>query len=237
MSGGQARGPEGRAGRLEAAIFDLDGLLVDSEPLWHEAEVMVYEPLGVPVGEIATRQTKGVAAAEVAEHWFSRFPWSGPSVDEVAAKVADTVEELVVDRGELRPGAMTAVGDCRRRDLPLGLASSSRLSYLEVVLGHFDLADAFDVVHSAQDEPFGKPHPGVFLTTAGLLGVAPLRCLVLEDSPAGVLAAKAARMVCLAVPAPEDREQPATALADVVLGSLAELDPAAWGRLEAAAGG
>jgi sugar-phosphatase len=86
------------------------------------------------------------------------------------------------------------------------------------------LADAFPVICSAEDEEYGKPNPAVFLTAAKALGVAPDRCCVFEDAPAGVLAAKAGRMVCVAVPEAADRSLPEIQLADIVVDSLEELD-------------
>lgn len=213
------------------AIFDLDGLLIDSEPLWHDAEAQVLGSLGVPITEVGTRQTKGMVVEEVTRHWHERFAWSGPSPEEVAGDVVERVEQLVVTRGRLRPGAMEAVDACRRRGLRLALASSSHYRYIEVALGHFDLNGLFEVVRSAEEEPHGKPHPGVFLSTARQLGCAPPSCIVFEDAPAGVIAAKAARMRCVAVPDPEDRANPAIALADVVLESLRGVDEAMWQRL------
>ncbi len=100
----------------------------------------------------------------------------------------------------------------------------------------FGLAADFAFAHSAEDEPYGKPHPAVFLTTARRLGVAPDRCLVWEDAPAGVLAAKAARMTCVAVPSPDERGNPVFGIADAVLSSLEEADEVLWQRLLAAVG-
>jgi sugar-phosphatase len=96
------------------------------------------------------------------------------------------------------------------------------------------LAKEFSVVHSAEEEPYGKPHPGVYLGAAAKLGVDPTRCLAWEDAGAGVLAAKAARMVCVAVPEPAERSRPAFVIADAVLGSLAEVDDTLYERLVSA---
>jgi beta-phosphoglucomutase-like phosphatase (HAD superfamily) len=93
------------------------------------------------------------------------------------------------------------------------------------MLDHFNLRDRFQSLHSAEFEPYGKPHPAVFLSAAASLDVAPYDCLVIEDSSAGVLAAKAGSMTVVAVPTPEDRALPAFALADVVLDSLEQLSP------------
>ncbi len=190
--------------------------------------------LGVPLAKVGTRQTKGMVVEEVTRYWHERFPWAGPSTDEVAIRVIGTVETLMVERGRLQPGALAALDDCRRRGLLLALASSSHNRYIDLALDHFGLDGRFDVVRSAQDEAFGKPHPAVFLSAAADLGVAPRSCLVLEDAPAGVIAAKAARMSCIAVPDPDERAKPAIALADVVLSSLEELAEPVWAELGAA---
>lgn len=215
-----------------ASIFDMDGLLVDSEPLWQRAEVTVLGALGVPLTATATRSTKGMFVGEVTRYWHQRFPWTGPSTDEVAEQIVDEVMALVVAEGMLCPGVHQAIGGARRRGLTLAIASSSAYRLIRLVLDHFSLAGEFALLHSAEDEPYGKPHPGVFLTAADRLSVPPERCLVWEDAPAGVLAAKAARMTCVAVPDPDDRHRPEIALADAILTSLEEADDALWLRLE-----
>jgi sugar-phosphatase len=116
----------------------------------------------------------------------------------------------------------------------MAVASSSEHRLISLVLARFDLARRFAFAHSAQDEEYGKPHPAVFLTAANRLDVVPDRCIVWEDAPAGVLAAKAARMVCVAVPESTTRAHPYFATADAVLGSLEEADDALFERLVAA---
>lgn len=212
----------------------MDGLLVDSERLWHEAEVDLLGALGVPLVASSCRQTKGMFVREVTRYWHERFPWSAPGTDEVAVRIVDRVMALVTEKGTLQPGARAAVDLCRRRGLAMAIASSSEHRLIRLALDRFDLAGEFDVVHSAEDEPFGKPHPAVFLTAARRLGVAPDRCLVWEDAPAGVLAAKAARMACIAVPEEAERDRPAFAIADAVLDTLEKADDALLDRVERA---
>jgi sugar-phosphatase len=216
-----------------AAIFDMDGLLVDSEPLWHEAEIEVLGDLGVPLGIQACRQTKGMFVNEAIAHWYDRYPWDGPDIDTVADLVVERVCGLVVARGTLQPGVGSTIELCRRHGLAMAVASSCQYRVIELVLEHFDLARHFLFAHSAEDEAFGKPHPAVFLTAASKLGVEPTACLVFEDAPAGVLAAKAACMRVIAVPEASERRLPAFAIADAVLGSLEEVDEALFERLEA----
>ncbi len=200
----------------------MDGLLIDSEILWHQAEVEIFGALGVPLLATSTRSTKGVFINDVVAYWYSRYPWNGPSVDDVIAKLVNRVGSLVESEGRLLPGAIRAIDLTSERG-PVALASSTPLALIQRSLEHFDLSDRFASVHSAEFEPYGKPHPGVFLTAATSLGVAPTRCLVFEDSTAGVIAARAASMSLVAVPTREDRGEVEYLLADLVLDSLDDL--------------
>ncbi len=216
-----------------AAIFDMDGLLVDTEPLWHDAEIEVLGALGVPIAAPDCRRTKGMFVREVTRYWHERHPWATPSTDEVARTIVDRVIELVREEGALQPGVEEAIALCRRHGLGLAVASSSEDRLISVVLERVGLTGEFSFAHSAEHEPYGKPHPAVFLATAQRLGVPPDRCVVWEDAAAGVIAAKAARMACVAVPEPAERSQPAFAIADAVLTTLEEADESLWGRLVA----
>lgn len=210
---------------VRASLFDMDGLLIDSEILWHRAEVEIFGRLGVAITDAEDRSTKGMFVAEVVEYWYERSPWTGASREVVVDRLLERVGELVEQEGRLLPGAVRAVDLASERG-PLALASSTPLPLVVRCLDHFELRKRFASLHSADVEPYGKPHPGVFLSAASALGVAPLDCLVFEDSPAGVLAAKAGRMRVVAVPASEDRANAAFSLADLVLDSLDELDEA-----------
>ena len=200
----------------------MDGLLIDSEVLWHQAEVEIFGALGVDLGVATNRSTKGLFVDEVVEYWYARHPWSGPTTSEVVAMLLACVGDLVEAKGRLLPGAVRAIELTSARG-PVALASSTPLFLIERCLTHFGLTDRFVSLHSAEFEPFGKPHPGVFLTAAAALAVAPDRCLVFEDSSAGVLAAKAGRMTVVAVPTAADRVLAAFSLADLVLDSLEDL--------------
>jgi mannitol-1-/sugar-/sorbitol-6-/2-deoxyglucose-6-phosphatase len=207
---------------IAATLFDMDGLLIDSEVLWHKAEVEIFGSLGVPVFESATRSTKGVFVNEVVDDWYARFPWSGPSASEIVDVLLERVGSLVESEGRLLPGAIRAIELTSERGL-VALASSTPLALIHRCLEHFDLSDRFVSVHSAEFEPYGKPHPGVFLTAASSLGVEPAGCLVFEDSTAGVIAARAASMSVVAVPTSEDRVEVEFLLADLVLATLEDL--------------
>jgi sugar-phosphatase len=209
---------------LEATLFDMDGLLIDSEILWHKAELEIFGRLGVPISASDDRSTKGLFVDEVVDYWYGLYPWSGPSLSEVSEELLTRVGDLVEAEGRLMPGALRAIDLASARG-PVALASSTPVALIARCLDRFNLADRFASIHSAQFEPYGKPHPGVFLTAAASLGVRPIRCLVFEDSSAGVLGAKAASMFVVAVPTKGDRDDPVFALADLVLHSLEELSP------------
>ena len=204
----------------------MDGLLLDSEILWHEAEVEIFGELGVPLSGDDERSTKGMYVKDVAHYWYGLHPWKGPAPDVISQLLIARVGDLVETKGRLMPGARRAL-ELTGGLGPLAIASSTPFALIVRCLKHFDLLDCFDSIHSAEFEEYGKPHPGVFLSAAASLSVAPTNCLVLEDSAAGVIAAKAARMTVVAVPSLDDLAHVEFRLADLVLASLEELS-AAW---------
>jgi beta-phosphoglucomutase-like phosphatase (HAD superfamily) len=209
---------------FQAAIFDLDGLLIDSEPLWRRAEVEIFATVGLVLTDADCEVTTGLRIDEVVAFQHGVRPWHPPRLDEVAARIVDRVIELIETVGVAKPFGAHAVALCEREGLQLALASSSPERLIHAALRRLGLTGRFGLVQSAQHERWGKPHPAVFLTTAERLGVPPVACVVLEDSLNGVIAAKAARMRCLAVP---ERPDPRFVLADRVLPSLQALDRAA----------
>ncbi|HEY8545872.1 MAG TPA: hexitol phosphatase HxpB [Acidimicrobiales bacterium] len=208
---------------LDAVIFDLDGVLIDSEPFWREAETARFAEVGLHVAKEETRATMGLRIDEAVAYWYARRPWpdgDDPDHRRLVGRILDSVEELVLTRGEPLPGALDAVDVCAKRGLRLAVASSSPDRIIAASLRRLGVADRFEVVRSAEHEAHGKPHPAVFLRTAEDLGVAPTRCLVVEDSFNGMVAALAARMRCVAVP---EVPSPRFAAADRVVDAPAEL--------------
>ena len=210
--------------QILAAIFDMDGLLIDSEPLWDRAELEVMASLGVDISlRNELPDTLGLRIDMVVDLWFAQQPWAGPGRDEVTARIISRAISLVEESKPLLPGVREAVALCKAQGLKVGLASASPLHMLEKVLIMFELRDSFDALASAEKLPYSKPHPQVYLDCAAKLGVDPLNCVALEDSVNGMIASKAARMRSNVVPAEEGRHDPRFALADVKLHSLAEL--------------
>jgi HAD superfamily hydrolase (TIGR01509 family) len=211
---------------IQAVIFDMDGLLIDSEPLWRRAEKAAFKTVGFEISDEQMYELMGTKLTEVVAHWYSKYPWEGPSQKDIEALIVDKLLALVRSEGKMRPGVHHALEICKRAKLPLAIASSSTNEIINAVIDTLKIRDYFEYIYSAEHEPLGKPHPGVFITTAGLLGVSPHDILVFEDAPSGVLAAKAAKMYCIAIPDPETKNHPYIQIADLVIDSLEEFDEA-----------
>ena len=195
-----------------AVIFDLDGVLIDSEPVWEKAETEVFASVGVHLDGSDTKTTTGLRVDEVVQHWLTRRPWDvtapGASADAVAATLIDTmVAHAQSDPVEI-PGAVDAVDRLAKSGRRLAVCSSSPQRLIEASLVGLDLSDRFELVHSAEHEPAGKPHPACYLTTAAMLGVSSNACVAVEDSVNGAIAAAAAGHVVIALPAAELRTDP-----------------------------
>lgn len=206
----------------EAVVFDLDGVIVDSEQVWDEVREAYAKQAGGVYPETATREMMGMSSVEWSRYMAETLRVPG-TPEEINAAV---VERMLARYGEappLIPGAVDAVRRVAAR-WPLGIASSSNPELIEVVVRTAGLGDVFRVAVSSQEVPRGKPAPDVYLEAARRLGVDAARCGAVEDSHNGIRSAKAAGMWVVAVPNPHfPPDEEAMALADVVLGATAEL--------------
>ena len=207
-----------------AALFDMDGLLIDSEPLWDQAEMDIFSTLDVDLSRRSEMpDTLGLRIDQTVRMWYETLPWHEPSQQEVTQRIIARAMALVEETRPLLPGVERALQLCREHNLKIGLASASPLAMLERVLEIFNLRHYFDVLSSAEALPYSKPHPQVYLNAASSLAIDPLNCVTLEDSFNGMIATKAARMRSIVVPAAEHRNDPRWSLADVRLDDLTHL--------------
>ncbi|MEA9391066.1 hexitol phosphatase HxpB [Acerihabitans sp. TG2] len=207
----------------QAVIFDMDGLLIDSEPLWHQAELDVFRSLGKdPSTHGLISDTLGMRIDQVVQLWYQLSPWSGETLEAVTQRIIARAVTLVDEHRPLLPGVEQALERVKESGLKIGLASASPLFMLEKVLEMFELRHFFDHIESAEHLPYSKPHPEVYLLAAAHLDVPADRCITLEDSVNGMIATKAARMRSIVVPDAAYREDPRWVLADVKLDSLLE---------------
>jgi mannitol-1-/sugar-/sorbitol-6-/2-deoxyglucose-6-phosphatase len=217
---------------ITAVIFDLDGLLIDSEPYWRQAEIEVFGSVGLQLSETDTRQTMGLRIDDAVRHWWERDPWKGMTPEEVERATTARVAELIAAKGEPMPGALAAIELCGRLSLPAAVCSGSYAVVIEAALRRLGIESEIAVWHSAEWEPLGKPHPGSYLSTAAKLGVDPSECLAVEDSFNGAIAAKAARMRVVVVPEPSAAGSARWGFCEAVLDSLVGFDEGLLRSLE-----
>ncbi|CNI99235.1 hexitol phosphatase HxpB [Yersinia aldovae] len=209
---------------IKAAIFDMDGLLIDSEPLWTKAELEIFTSLGLDTTSRDTLpDTLGLRIDLVVKLWYQAMPWQGTSQAEVSKRIIKRAMELVEEERPILPGVEYALELCRKQGLKIGLASASPLIMQKSVLKMIGVEKYFDCLVSAEYLPHSKPHPEVYLNAAADLGIDPLHCVTLEDSVNGMIATKAARMRSIVIPAPEYRTDPRWVLSDIQLASLEQL--------------
>ncbi len=184
---------------FRAAIFDMDGLLIDSEPYWASAEREVFGSLGIEISDSMAAVTAPMTTREVSEYWFRFSPWSGPTIAEVEQAVISRVGQFIDTHGAALPGVQRALESCARLGWRIALASNSPAGLCELTLKKLGIASRFDAVVSADHVARGKPDPAIYLEAARRLGIPARQCLAFEDSVTGVRAARAAGMGVVAV--------------------------------------
>lgn len=208
--------------KIQAVIFDLDGLLIDSEIVWNGVRTEIAAQQGIAWTEADHRAVMGVSTAEWVAYMIERLELD-LSPAEVQEVVAGRMVASYRERIPFKPGAVELVHKAGEH-LPVGLASGSVRNLIDIVVAAPEFAGCFAAVVSADEVGHGKPHPDVYLETARRLGVVPKACVCLEDSGHGIDAGKAAGMRVIAVPDPHFMPEAATlAHADVVVGSLTEV--------------
>lgn len=215
---------------IEAVVFDLDGVLIDSEPVWEQVRRGLVAERGGHWASDAQRRLMGMSTPEWARY-LSEDLGVGLPPGEVAALVTDRMAARYREHIPLLPGAVEAVRRLAAR-WPLGLASSAPAVLIETVLQVAGLRPDFQVTMSTEQVPRGKPAPDIYLAVAGRLGVAAASCAAVEDSSNGLRSAAAAGLRVVAVPRPQYPPDPdALAQAGLVLPALAGLTPDAVSAL------
>ena len=209
------------APRLEAVLFDMDGVIIDSEPLWSEAErqllarrKLLYSPELKAV--LMGRDSREAVGLLIEYYNLSE------SVDDIIKERNQLIAELFREFLQPIPHAVDLIRSARDSGIRTALASSSPKHLIELVMDKLRIAELFDLILSGDQVERGKPAPDIYLRAARELGVAPDSCLVVEDAPSGVTAAKAAGMCCLAISTGASELE--LAAADLVVGGFDEVD-------------
>ena len=209
---------------IDAVVFDLDGIIVDSEHVWDDARRALAEERGGRWHEQASRDMMGMSSIEWSRYMHDVIGLE-ETPEEINAEVVRRLEAIYREQVPLIAGAVEAVEALAAR-WPLGLASSSNRELIDFVLEVSGLDRLFRATVSSEEVPRGKPAPDVYLEAARRLRASPERCVGIEDSENGILSAKAAGMRVIAIPNPRyPPAEHALAEADVVLDSIAALTP------------
>lgn len=207
----------------KALIFDMDGVLIDSEPLWRKAMIIGFNSAGMPFTEEDCRKTTGMRFREVVEIWLKHFNVTTTTPAKMEKEVLDILIHLIETEGKPIAGALDVFEYAKSNGLKIGLATSSSHRLMEAVLKKMKMQKDFDAAVSAEFMVYGKPHPEVFLVCASKLGVDPKECIVIEDSVNGIIAAKAAQMKVFAIPDEDHRHLKGFGAADYFCETMFEV--------------
>jgi sugar-phosphatase len=208
---------------FDAVIYDMDGVLIDTEPYWKKAEEKVFKTIGIDFNSIPNHETVGMRIDEVVAYWHERYPWDNKSIENVAKEIMDEMELFIRNEGKAMKGVVESLYFFSKNNRKIGLATSSYERLMNATLDRLKILDYFDSVLSAEHLKNGKPHPEIYLKTAKNLGIAPEKCLVIEDSINGVRAGKAAGMFVVAIPDGSHDFSGSFDEADLQLNNLLEL--------------
>ena len=199
---------------FDAVIFDMDGILIDSEPLWKIAMEEVFSALGCELSKNDFQKTVGLRIDEVITYWNKDQNLGIQDVSVVETAIIDKMIDLVTESPSPLIGVIDTLNFLKGKNKKIGLATSSPERLMIAVLGGLKIKEFFNVAHSAQFEDFGKPHPAVYLTTAQKLEVDSQKCLVIEDSLNGVISGMSAKMKVVCIPEKTHLKEPRLMVSD-----------------------
>lgn len=206
--------------KFKAVIYDMDGVLIDSEPLWKIAMEEVFHEVNCDLTRKDFEKTVGLRLDEVISYWYEKRPWENATPEEVLERIIQKMVILIRTNGEALDGVIKSLDFFKAKGFKIGLATSSYEILIDTVLEVLNIKHYFNKTHSAEHERFGKPHPDVYIHTAKELKVKPIECIVIEDSINGVIAGKAARMYVVCVPEKTHQPNPKLIIADETYESL-----------------
>lgn len=205
---------------LNTVIFDMDGLLIDSEPLWTQAATEVFESYGKKLSPADFLVTTGLRTSEFVSWWLRDYKFDNTELEKAAERIVELVIKKIKLQGKALPGLEYILDFFYSRGFKIGLATSSPMRVADTVTNMLDIERYFQVKTSAEKMDYGKPHPQVYLDCAKALQSSPLECICFEDSLNGMIAVKAARMKCVVVPTYSQQKDEKWSIADLKISSL-----------------
>lgn len=218
---------------IKAAIFDMDGILIDSEPLWFEAANEILKNFNVELSEEQYASSIGLRTPEFVEHWFVKLNLDLNKKEDTIKKIHESVITKIAKSGAAMPGVEQVLHLLQSKSCRIGLATSSSHDVIDIVISKLGIAHYFHAICSAEKLDHGKPHPQVYLDCAQALNIAPTECFCIEDSFNGMISAKAARMRCIVVPNRMLIHQNHWHAADMILTSLEDFNETCFEKITA----
>ncbi|MEA3451678.1 MAG: hexitol phosphatase HxpB [Bacteroidota bacterium] len=206
----------------KAVIFDMDGLLVDSEPMWEKAQIKIFDNIGIKVTVDMCSNVKGMKIDEAVKYWHNLFQWKEKSLKQIEDEIMDEMAFLM-EKVEPLAGVIELINYYENKNIPMAIASSSYMRLINIVVDSLQIRNKIKIIHSGEYEKKGKPAPDIFLTTSKKLNINPENCIVFEDSVLGVKAGKSAGMKVVAVPYPNNFNNQKFDIADLKINSLKEI--------------
>lgn len=202
--------------KIKAVVFDMDGVLIDSEPLWRKAMITGFSQYGITVTEDDGRRLTGLRNDEVVGQLLKEHE-SHLSATDISATIINEVCRLIQNEGQPISGFTSLAKQLHEKKIPLAVATSSPMQVVNTVLDKLAIRNYFSAVVSAEKFPYGKPHPQVYIEACSALSQNPTECLAIEDSLNGALAAKSARMMVLVFPDHAAKNKKGFGIADFLI--------------------
>ena len=207
----------------KAFIFDMDGVLIDSEPLWQQTELDLLHGYGIPITEQELARTRGMPSVPVLRY-ASELYQKPLDIEKVAQELLDLAISNILKAKPLMQGVTETLELLARHDIKIAIASASPRYMLDNIVQSCGIADYFSYIASGAELAYSKPHPAVYLQAAKGLGIEPAECVGIEDSKPGMISVKAASMSCIVIPNELDFHENYWALADFKLAKMNEIN-------------
>ena len=205
---------------VNTVIFDMDGVLIDSEPFWEEAGEETLAKFDIELTKQQYFSTTGLRTREWIDWWFTYFDIDKKFSKEAEATIVEKAIEKIKENAVAMPGVEYIFEFFLERNFAIGLATSSPVALIDVVADKLGIRKFIKAFSSAEELPHSKPHPQVYMNCAAKLSISPLECICFEDSFNGMISAKAARMKCVVIPAAIQYDLPHWAAANLKLDSF-----------------
>lgn len=208
---------------IKAVIFDMDGTLIDSQPIWYQVSTDFFQKNGFPVTMDDMIKLTGSPVAKLVDYVLQAYGQKDKERAQLITGLMDYAVSEILAAKPLLPNVKEVLAQLKQQGIKMAVASASPRNMLQGIVDSCGIAEYFDYLASAEELDYNKPHPAVYLHAAQQLGVNPTECFAVEDSVLGMISGKAASMKTVVIPAQAELDDPRWALADFKLTNIAEL--------------